>query len=63
MLDLVGDMVGLVGALGEKKAVIVGHDWGANVAWNATLFRPDIFPAVAVLSFLFDNVAQRPRYA
>src|ERR1700722_3925464 len=30
ILDIVGDMVGLVGALGETQAFIVGHDWGAN---------------------------------
>ena len=47
---LVGDIVGLVAALGEKQAVIVGHDWGAPVAWNAALWRPDIFRAVAALS-------------
>jgi pimeloyl-ACP methyl ester carboxylesterase len=46
----VGDMVALVEALGEKQAVIVGHDWGAPVAWHAALFRPDIFTAVAGLS-------------
>ncbi|MBI5260235.1 MAG: alpha/beta hydrolase [Bradyrhizobium sp.] len=46
----VGDMVALVGALGEKRAMIVGHDWGAPVAWHAALFRPDIFTAVAGLS-------------
>src|SRR5437660_6827727 len=39
-LHLVGDMVGLLDALGEEEAVIVGHDWGASVAWNATLMRP-----------------------
>src|SRR6266550_402234 len=32
IFDLVGDMVALVAALGEKQAVIVGHDWGAPVA-------------------------------
>lgn len=47
---LVGDIVGLVHALGEKQAVIVGHDWGAPVAWNAALWRPDVFRAVAALS-------------
>jgi pimeloyl-ACP methyl ester carboxylesterase len=46
----VGDMVALVAALGEKQAVIVGHDWGAPVAWHAAMFRPDIFRAVAGLS-------------
>jgi pimeloyl-ACP methyl ester carboxylesterase len=50
IFDTVGDMVALVAALGEKQAVIVGHDWGAPVAWHAALFRPDIFTAVAGLS-------------
>ncbi len=46
----VGDMVALVGALGEKQAVVIGHDWGAPVAWHAAMFRPDIFTAVGGLS-------------
>jgi pimeloyl-ACP methyl ester carboxylesterase len=50
IFDHVGDMVALVAALGEKQAMIVGHDWGAPVAWHAALFRPDIFTAVAGLS-------------
>jgi len=54
--DLVGDMVALVGALGESRGCIVGHDWGATVAWNAALMRPDVFTAVAALS-----VPHRPR--
>ncbi len=47
---LVGDIVGLVRVLGEERAVIVGHDWGAPVAWNAALWRPDVFRAVVALS-------------
>jgi pimeloyl-ACP methyl ester carboxylesterase len=46
----VGDMVGLVGALGDRSAVIVGHDWGAPVGWTAAQLRPDIFRAVAAMS-------------
>ena len=49
----VGDMVALVAALGETRAVIVGHDWGAPVAWHAAQMRPDIFTAVAGLSVPF----------
>ena len=60
VLDLVGDMVGLVGALGEKRAIIVGHDWGANIAWHAALFRPDVFPAVAALSVPFRQRGPAP---
>ena len=47
---LVGDIVGLVAALGEETAVVIGHDWGAPVAWNAALWRPDVFRGVAALS-------------
>ncbi len=60
ILDLVGDMIGLVGALGAKQAVIVGHDWGANIAWHAALFRPDVFPAVAALSVPFRQRGPAP---
>ncbi|WP_428484842.1 alpha/beta fold hydrolase [Rhodopila sp.] len=56
LLHLVGDMVGLLDALGAETAVIAGHDWGAPVAWHAALLRPDRFPAVIGLS-----VPYRPR--
>ena len=43
----------LVEALGETQAVVVGHDWGAPIAWNSALLRPDVFRAVAGLSVPF----------
>ncbi|MEE8163946.1 MAG: alpha/beta hydrolase [Myxococcota bacterium] len=48
--NLVGDLVGLLDALAIEQAVVVGHDWGALVAWNAALLRPDRFRAVATAS-------------
>jgi pimeloyl-ACP methyl ester carboxylesterase len=56
LLHLVGDMVGLIDALGAEDAVIAGHDWGAPVAWHAALLRPDRFRAAIGLSVPF-----RPR--
>jgi len=56
LLHLVGDIVGLVDALGEKTAVVAGHDWGAPVAWHSALLRPDVFRAIIALSVPF-----RPR--
>jgi pimeloyl-ACP methyl ester carboxylesterase len=50
MLHHVGDMVGLVHALGENQAVVVGHDWGAPAAWDAALLRPEVFRAVVGMS-------------
>jgi len=48
-LDVVGDLVALVDILGERDAVVVGNDWGATIAWQAALLRPDRFRAVAAL--------------
>jgi epoxide hydrolase A/B len=50
LLHLVGDMVGLLDALGIESAVIAGHDWGAPVAWYSALLRPDRFRGVIGLS-------------
>jgi pimeloyl-ACP methyl ester carboxylesterase len=58
LLHLVGDMVGLLDALGAGQAIIAGHDWGAPVAWTAAQLRPDRFRAVIGLSVPF-----RPRGA
>jgi pimeloyl-ACP methyl ester carboxylesterase len=56
LLHLVGDILGLVDALGAEQAVIAGHDWGAPVAWTAAQLRPDRCRAVIGLSVPF-----RPR--
>jgi pimeloyl-ACP methyl ester carboxylesterase len=50
MLHLVDDAVGLLDTLGEEQAVVVGHDWGAPVAWHCALLHPERFRAVAALS-------------
>lgn len=50
LLHLAGDVVGLIGALGESRAVVVGHDWGSPVASTVGLFRPDLINGVALLS-------------
>ncbi|GAA1220509.1 alpha/beta hydrolase [Kitasatospora nipponensis] len=50
MLELVADNAAVVHALGEHSAVIVGHDWGATIAANSALVRPDVFRAVGLLS-------------
>jgi pimeloyl-ACP methyl ester carboxylesterase len=50
MFHLVGDVIGLLDALDEPRAVVVGHDWGAPVAWTAAMWRPDRVRAVAGLS-------------
>ena len=50
MVKKVGDIVGLVGALGEARATLIGHDWGAPIVWTSALLRPDLFRGVAGIS-------------
>lgn len=45
-----GDLVGILDALGEKSAMLVGHDWGAIVTWNAMLLHPERFTALVAMS-------------
>jgi pimeloyl-ACP methyl ester carboxylesterase len=44
------DIVGIVDAMKEKTAVVVGHDWGSIVAWNCMLLHPTRFSALAAMS-------------
>lgn len=53
LLALLGDLVALLDALDAPRAVIVGNDWGATLAWQAALLRPDRFCAVAAFGVPF----------
>ena len=46
---IVGDMIGLLDALGREQAVWVGHDWGSPVVWNIASHHPERCAAVANL--------------
>jgi len=59
MLHLVGDAIGVIDAFGEDRAVVVGHDWGAPVAWHTALFRPDRVRGVAGLSVPYRQRGER----
>ncbi|SOD71463.1 pimeloyl-ACP methyl ester carboxylesterase [Jatrophihabitans sp. GAS493] len=59
MLELVADNVGVVRALGEDTAAIIGHDWGSPIAANSALLHPEVFTAVALLSVPY---SPRSRY-
>ncbi|GAA1827495.1 alpha/beta hydrolase [Pseudonocardia ailaonensis] len=50
---LTGDLVGLLDALGEEKAVFVGHDWGATVVWQLALLHPERVAGVCGMSVPF----------
>lgn len=48
--SLTADLTGLLDQIGVRRAALVGHDWGAVVAWSAPLLHPDRVAAVAGLS-------------
>ena len=50
MREMVADYLGVLDTLGEEKAVIVGHDWGAMMAWTTAALHPERFRAVVGMS-------------
>lgn len=46
---LVGDVIGLMDHFGAPQAAVVGHDWGAGVAWAVALKHPERVSKLAVL--------------
>jgi pimeloyl-ACP methyl ester carboxylesterase len=50
MPNLIGDVAAVIAAEGEKNAIVVGHDWGAAIAWQTTFFRPDLVNKLVVMS-------------
>ncbi len=50
MSEMMTDVVGIIDALGEDKAILVGHDWGAPICWNTAALFPERVSAVAGLS-------------
>lgn len=56
---LVTDVAGLVAAVGEERATLVGHDWGGMVGWVAAGARPDLFERLAVCNIPHPTAFQR----
>jgi pimeloyl-ACP methyl ester carboxylesterase len=47
---LAADVAGLITALGEERASVVGHDWGAAVAWGVATLHPERVERLAILN-------------
>ena len=56
---LCADLAGLVAELGEEKAVLVGHDWGAVAGWQCALLEPDVFRAAVNMSVPYRGRSER----
>ncbi|MEO0467749.1 MAG: alpha/beta hydrolase [Pseudomonadota bacterium] len=63
MAEMTADFAGLAEALSGEPAVIIGHDWGAPMAWASALFHPERFRAVAGLSVPYTAPSKVPPMA
>lgn len=50
MPNLVGDVEAVIKAEGRKSAIVVGHDWGAAIAWNTVLTKPELVNRLVIIS-------------
>lgn len=48
--ELSGDIVDLIGSTGHESAHVVGHDWGAVVAWDLALRHPETVDRIGVIN-------------
>jgi len=48
--EIVGDLIGLIGALGYERAHVVAHDWGGAAGWQLAIARPQQVPRLVILN-------------
>jgi pimeloyl-ACP methyl ester carboxylesterase len=59
MTELVSDVIAIVDQLGQEKTYLVGHDWGAAVAWGAALLHPQRIAKLVVLNVPHPSVMRK----
>lgn len=57
--QLAADAAGLIAASGEDQAVVVGHDWGAAVAWRLAGVNPELVDRLVIINVPHPQVFQR----
>jgi pimeloyl-ACP methyl ester carboxylesterase len=57
---LAADVLALLDDAGAERGVVIGHDWGADVAWKTAWMHPERVAAVAGLSVPFAPRAPAP---
>lgn len=59
VLTLVGDVIGLIKALDYEKVNLVGHDWGAVVAWALAIIHPEKLHKLTIINAPHPAVMRR----
>ena len=60
LLTLCGDIQQAMDYFGHAQVVMVGHDWGAVVAWHLALLEPERVARLITMSVPFAGRARRP---
>jgi pimeloyl-ACP methyl ester carboxylesterase len=50
MPNLIGDVAAVIAAEGQREAIVIGHDWGAAIAWQVAMNRPELVRRLVILS-------------
>lgn len=58
LTELCADAGAVIDELGDGTAIVIGHDWGAPIAWNTARLHPDKVRAVAGLSVPYTPVSE-----
>src|SRR6267378_3279128 len=59
LTELVSDVIAIADQLGREKIFLVGHDWGAAVAWSTALLHPKRIAKLAVLNVPHPSVMRK----
>ncbi|MHB8503274.1 MAG: alpha/beta fold hydrolase, partial [Candidatus Acidiferrales bacterium] len=57
--DLTSDVLAIADQLGQQRIFLVGHDWGAAVAWSVALLHPRRVAKLAILNVPHPSVMLR----
>lgn len=57
--ELAADVVGLIDAAGRRQAILVGHDWGAAVAWWTAIQYPQRLARLVIINVPHPAVMNR----
>ena len=62
MLSLIKDIINIINKENAKKAILIGHDWGAPICWNTAALNPNKVQAVIGLSVPYTKRGKISRF-